>query len=240
MVRNRNGYWMDRRFMCHPDPDGNLGGGGDVGGGGAAGAPAGGDPGQGASSGESTPPAGEQAGEKKAEGGESVEALLARIKQLEANETKYKAAVDKATHEASEFKKALQQKMTQEELDAEAKKEAEEKQAKELDDLRRQVAKSETVKSIMGTLGLPEETSGTLADCLYGAADVKSALLLFQKAWKDREKALKLEYGKITPPGAGSDSNSPEAQAIKRAQEIGKAKNAQNEQAQKAINAYIR
>ena len=72
------------------------------------------------------------------------------------------------------------------------------------------------------------------------SSDVKNALLLIQKAWQAKEKALKLEYGKITPPGAGTDSNSPEAQAIKRAQEIGKAKNAQNEQAQKAINAYIR
>lgn len=238
MVRNRNGYWMDKRFLLHPDPDGNLGGGGEVGGGGATGAPAGGDPGQGTPGGEGTPPAGE--GEKKADDGESVASLKAKIAQYEAKQLKDKEAIDKATHEASEARKALREKMTQEELNAEAKKEAEEKQAQELDDLRKKVARSETAKSIMGTIGLSEDDSGTLADCLYGAADVKNALLLIQKAWQAKEKALKLEYGKITPPGAGTDSNSPEAQAIKRAQEIGKAKNAQNEQAQKAINAYIR
>lgn len=235
MVRNRNGYWMDRRFLLHPDPDGNLGGGGDLGGaGGGTGAPAGDNPAGGSQAND-----GIKADDAKPVG-DTVESLQAKIKQMEAEAAKNKAALDKATHEASESKKALQQKMTQEELDAEAKKEAEEKQAKELDELRKAVAKGETVKSIMGTLGFSEENAGVLADCMYGAADVKNALLLFQKAWKEREKALKLEYGKVTPPGAGADSNSPEAQAIARAKELGKARSAQNEQAQKAINAYIR
>ena len=92
----------------------------------------------------------------------------------------------------------------------------------------------------MGKLGLDEETAGSLADCLYGAADIENALLNIQKAWQARETALRKEYGKITGPGTGADSNSPEAQAIKRAAELGKARNAQNEQAQKAMSAYIR
>ena len=130
--------------------------------------------------------------------------------------------------------------MTQEEIDAQAKQEAAEKQAQELEDLRKQVAKGNTVKTVMGKLGLDEETAGNLADCLYGAADIENALLNIQKAWNAKEKALRLEFGKVTAPGAGADSNSPEAQAIKRAADIGKARNAQNEQAQKAMNAYIR
>ena len=40
--------------------------------------------------------------------------------------------------------------------------------------------------------------------------------------------------------GAGGDSDSPEAQAILKAREIGKQQSAVNEQAQKAINAYLR
>ena len=47
-------------------------------------------------------------------------------------------------------------------------------------------------------------------------------------------------YGCVISPGSGADSNSPEAQAIRRASEMGKARNAANEQAQKALGAYIR
>ena len=170
----------------------------------------------------------------------SVEALTAKIARLEADAAKQKAALDKATHEAAESRKALKAKMTQEEIDAQEKQEAAEKTAKELDDLRREVAKGKTVKSVMGKLGLDEEAAGNLADHLFGAADIDNALLEIQKAWQAKEKALRLEFGKIPGPGTGADSNSPEAQAIRRAAEFGKAKNAVNEQAQKAMNAYIR
>ena len=170
----------------------------------------------------------------------SSDSLNAEIARLKAEMAKQKNALDKATHEASEARKSLKAKMTQEEIDAASKQEADEKAAKELEDLRREVAKGKTVKSVMGKLGLDEDTAGNLADALYGATDIDNALLSIQKAWQIREKALRLEYGKITGPGAGADGNSPEAQAVKRAAEIGKARNAQNEQAQKAMNAYMR
>lgn len=168
------------------------------------------------------------------------EALNAEIARLKADLAKQKNALDNATKEAGDLRKELRSKMTQEQIDAEAKKEAEEAQKNRIIELEKQVAKTGTIKSIMGKLGLDEDTSGNLADHLYGAADIDNALLMIQKAWQAKEKALKLEYGKITGPGAGADSNSPEAQAIKRAAEIGKAKNAQNEQAQKAMSAYMR
>lgn len=179
-------------------------------------------------------------GQEGQKGNESIDSLNAEIARLKAEAAKQKAALDKATHEASEAKKSLKAKMTQEEIDAQAKQEAAEKAAQELDELRKQVAKGNTVKTVMGKLGLDEETAGSLADCLYGAADIENALLNIQKAWQAREAALRKEYGKITGPGTGADSNSPEAQAIKRAAELGKARNAQNEQAQKAMSAYIR
>ena len=96
------------------------------------------------------------------------------------------------------------------------------------------------MKTVMGKLGIDEEAAGNLADALYGAADIENAILEIQKAWQNRETALRKEFGKITGPGAGSDSNSPEAQAVRRAAELGKARNAQNEQAQKAMSAYMR
>jgi len=177
----------------------------------------------------------------------STDDMNAEIARLKAEMAKQKAALDKATHEASENKKAMNEaqkalkaKMTQEEIDEAAKKEAADKAAQELEDLRRQVAKGNTVKTVMGKLGLDEESAGNLADHLYGAADIDNALLEIQKAWQIREAALRKEFGKVTAPGAGADSNSPEAQAIRRAQEIGKSRNALNAQAQKALDAYIR
>lgn len=233
MFKNRNGYWMSPGFAAMFAPDGGDGAGGD---GTPAGdvAPAGGE-----ASGDSEN--GAVKGSEDGKPGEnSAEALNAEIARLKAEMAKQKAAMDKATKEAGDAKKALKQKMTQEEIDAAAKQEAEEKAAKELDELRREVAKGKTVKMVMGKLGLDEDAAGNLADHLYGAADIDNALLEIQKAWQNREAALRKEFGKITGPGAGADSNSPEAQAIRRAADIGKARNASNEQAQKAMNAYLR
>ena len=232
MFMNRNGYWMYSGFMplFAPD-DGGAAGGSD------SGAAGGNDAG---TAGENDSGTGSGNDPDVGKGGKTAEDLQAEIARLNAEIAKQKAALDKATHEASSANKALKAKMTQEEIDAAAKKEADEKAAKELEELRREVAKAKTVKSVMGKLGVNEETAGSLADCLYGAADIDNAMLLIQKEWQARGKALKLEYGKLTGPGAGTDSNSPEAQAIKLAQEIGKARNASNEQAKKALGAYLR
>ena len=173
-------------------------------------------------------------------GSNSVDELNAEIARLKAEMAKQKTSLDKATSEAGNLRKELRSKMTQEQIDAAEKKEAEEKQAKELDELRRKVARAESTKSVMSKLSVDEETAGNLADHLFGAADIDNALLEIQKAWQARETALRKEYGKIPGPGAGADSNSPEAQAVKRAAEIGKQRNAVNEQAQKAMSAYIR
>ena len=232
MIRNRNGYWMYHKFLS-PDDGGGAGGT-------DAGVPAGSD--AGADTGASGE-GGEGANQGSSEGGNEnadLEALKATIARLEAEAAKNKSALDKATKEAGDARKALKAKMTQEEIDAAAKQEAADKAAKELDDLRKEVAKGKTVKTVMGKLGLDEESAGNLADHLYGAADIDNALLEIQKAWQAKEAALKKEYGKITGPGAGADSNSPEAQGIARAKAIGQQQKAVSEQAQKALSAYIR
>ena len=241
MIRNRNGYWMSSRFlgMSPGDVGESVGGeaGGDMSSGSGGGADSGADAGNAAGNEPDGGKNGDDAG--KADAG-NVEALNAKIARLEAEAAKQKAALDKATSEAGNLRKELRSKMTQEQIDAAEKQEAAEKAAKELDDLRKEVAKGKTVKTVMGKLGLDEESAGNLADLLYGAADIENALLEIQKSWQVREAALRKEFGKVTGPGAGADSNSPEAQAIRRAQEMGKQRNALNEQAQKALNAYIR
>ena len=173
-------------------------------------------------------------------GNDSTEALNAEIERLKAAIEKQKNAVNDATKEAAEYKRQLRAQMTAEQIAAKEKEEADQKAAKELEDLRREVAKGKTVKTVMGKLGLDEDSAGNLADHLFGAADIENALLEIQKAWQAKEAALRKEFGKITGPGAGADSNSPEALAVKRAAEIGKARNAVNEQAQKAMSAYLR
>lgn len=230
MVRNLNGYWMSPKFFMHFAADGGDGG--------AAG--------ESAPAGESTgaPADGGEGAVNPAEGastdGNNSEEQTAEIERLKAEIARQKAAIDKATKEAGDARKALKAKMTQEEIDAAAKQEAEEKAAQELEDLRRKVAKGETVKSVMGKLGLDENTASNLSDHLYGAADIDNALLEIQKAWQAKEAALRKEFGKITGPGAGADSNSPEAQGVQRAIAIGKNQKAVNEQAQKAMQAYMR
>lgn len=237
MIRNRNGYWMSPMFMgmCPGESDAaNVGG---IGGG--TGAPA--DGADGAADNAGNGADGTNNESDKAPDGDTVpDTRDAEIARLKAEMAKQKSALDNATKEAGNLRKELRSKMTQEQLDAETKKEQEEQAAKELADLRKEVAKGKTVKSVMGKLGLDEESAGTIADALYGAEDVDNVLLLLQKTWQAKEKALKLEYGKVTAPGAGADSNSPEAQAVKRAADIGKAKKAQNEQAQNAMKAYMR
>lgn len=231
MIRNQNGYWMSPGFQALFAPDG---GGGDAG---AAGDVApGGDSGGSAEGNDG----GDSGGESGADDTGSVDALNAEIARLKAEMAKQKEALNAATSEAGKYRKELKSKMTQEQIDAEEKAEAAEKTAKELEELRKEVAKGKTVKAVMGKLGLDEDAAGNLADHLYGAADMENALLEIQKAWQAREKALRLEYGKVTGPGTGADSNSPEAQAVRRATELGKARKAQNDQAQKAMDAYLR
>ena len=236
MYRWKNGEWVKEPLMKlnlqqFAEPAGDAGAdAGDAGAGDAGGAEA---------AGNEPENAGNQP-ESNQDGNTSPEVQSAEIARLKAEIAKQKAALDKATHEAAENKRALKAKMTAEEIAAQEKAAAEEAQKQRIIELEKQVAKTSTVKTVMGKLGLDEESAGNLADHLYGAADIENALLEIQKAWQSREAAIRKEFGKVTAPGAGADSNSPEAQAIKRAQELGKSRNALNERAQNALNAYIR
>ena len=85
----------------------------------------------------------------------------------------------------------------------EEKKAADEARDKELAELRKKFAVAETSKQIMKFVA-DEAVSSQIAEDLYGAADVDAAITAFQKAWAAKEKALRLEFGKIPAPGAGS------------------------------------
>lgn len=125
------------------------------------------------------------------------------IAKLRAELAKQKAAFDKAAKEAGDYKKALRAKQSEEEIAAEEKRAQDEARDKELADLRKRFAVAETSKKVMGFVG-DEATATSVAEYLYGAEDVDAAIAAFNKAWTAKEKALRLEFGKIPAPGVGS------------------------------------
>jgi len=229
MLRNRNGYWMSPKWFALFSPDGGDGAGEGTGAG---------SNGDGAENDGGTDGDGSEDGNGN-QGGEDISAEIARLKS---DLAKQKAALDKATKEAGDAKKALRAKQSAEEIAAEEKKAADEKAAQEIEELRREVARTKAVKSVMSRLGTDEETSGRIAECLYGAEDVDNALTEIQRAWTAREKALKLEYGKVPPPGSGGANGEDEetARAIRLAKEIGQERAKVSESVQAQLKGLIR
>ena len=128
--------------------------------------------------------------------------ISSEIAKLRAEVARQKAALDEATKEAAESKRALRAKLTAEEIAAEEKRASDEAKDNELNELRKRFAVSESSKKIMSFVG-DEKTSTTLAEFLFGAADVDSAVEELNKAWIAKEKKLRAEYGRITAPGVG-------------------------------------
>lgn len=126
----------------------------------------------------------------------------AEITRLKAELARAKAATDKATKEAGDFKKQLRARQTAEEAQAEERQELQAAMERELAELRKEKAVAVTSKKAM-TFLQDEATSTGLAEALYGCADPDLAIDLIVKAWAAKEKALKLEYGKVPAPGIG-------------------------------------
>ena len=232
MIRNQNGRFMDPRFAQRmklnlqqfaEDAPAESG----------ADDPAGNDPNGGA---------GGDNPAKDEDGGNDMAALTAQIEQMKADLARQKAALDKATSEASDYKKQLRAKQTQDEIDAANKKESEEKAAKELEELRREVAKARSTKSVMSKLAVDEDTAGRIAESLIGCENVENALLLIQKAWTAKEKALRLEFGKITGPGAGSGDgeDAEEKAAIELARRLGRERSGAEKSVAEGLKGYLR
>lgn len=129
----------------------------------------------------------------------------AEIARLKAELAKQKTALDKATKEAAENKRALRAKQTAEEAAAEEAKTLQQSMMEELEQLRKEKAVATATAKIVSFVG-DNDASARVAEYLYGAEDVEAALAEFQKAWTAKEKALRLEYGKIPAPGAGSSN----------------------------------
>ena len=163
------------------------------------------------------------------------------VARLKAELLRQKEAINKATKEAADYKRALRAKQSEEEIAAEEKKAADEATKKEIEELRREVARNKTIKTVMSRLGTDEETSGKIAEYLYGAEDADAALTEMQKAWAAREKALRLEFGRIPAPGAGANGEDEASQkAIKLAREIGRERAMSDKSVMEGLKRYIR
>ena len=127
----------------------------------------------------------------------------AEIAKLKADLAKQKAALDKATKEAAESKRALRAKQSAEEVAQEEAKALQQSMQEELEQLRKVKAVAAITTKAVTFVG-STEVAAELAEYLYGAEDADAALTAIQKAWAAKEKALRLEYGKIPAPGAGS------------------------------------
>ena len=127
----------------------------------------------------------------------------AEIARLKAELAKANNKNDALAKENAEQKKTIRAKQSAEEAAAEAEKERQEAIEKELADLRRERAVANTSKKVF-TFVQDEQISTDVAEYLFGAEDVDSALDAISKAWNAREKKLRLEYGKIPSPGIGS------------------------------------
>lgn len=124
------------------------------------------------------------------------------IAKLRAEMAKQKAALDKATKEAAESKRALRAKQSAEEIAAEEKRIADEARDNELNELRKRFSVAESSKKIMSFVG-DETVANTVAEYLYGAEDVDGAIDAFNKAWIAKEKKLRMEFGRLPAPGVG-------------------------------------
>ena len=125
------------------------------------------------------------------------------LAKLKAELAKQKAALDKATKEAGDYKKQLRAKQSAEEVAAEETKAMQEAMQEELKQLRKEKAVASMTTKVLPLVG-DSEIAGQIAEFLYGAEDADAAMNALQKAWTAKEKALRLEYGKIPAPGVGA------------------------------------
>ena len=124
------------------------------------------------------------------------------LAKIRAEMAKLKAANDKLSKENAEKTKAIRAKQTAEEAAAEEAKATQEAMMAELEQLRKEKAVASMTAKIM-PLVTDNAVAAQVAEYLYGAEDVDAALVAIQKAWTAKEKALRLEFGKIPAPGAG-------------------------------------
>lgn len=126
----------------------------------------------------------------------------AELARLRAEFARIKAANDKLSKENAEKTKQLRARQSAEEVANEEAKALQQSMQEELDQLRKEKALAGITAKAISIVG-DDKVATELAGYLYGAENADAALAAIQKAWTAKEKALRLEYGKIPAPSVG-------------------------------------
>lgn len=126
----------------------------------------------------------------------------AELAKLRAEFARIKAANDKLSKENAEKTKQLREKQTAEEVASEEARALQQSMQEELEQLRKEKALAGITAKAVTFVG-DDKAATELAGYLYGAENADAALAAIQKAWTAKEKALRLEYGKIPAPSVG-------------------------------------
>ena len=121
-----------------------------------------------------------------------------------------KAALDRATKEAGDAKKALRAKQSADEVAEEEKRAAEEEKRAADEERDRKLAEYEkrfvvadTAKKVLAIIN-DEAIANNIADGIYGSDNVELVINSIRKLVSKITADLKAEYGKIPAPGVGS------------------------------------
>ena len=131
------------------------------------------------------------------------EEKIAALEENYADNEKLKSALDKASSEVASYKKQLREKQTDEE--AKAAKDAEDRAAlvARLEELEREKAVNGYVNSYLA-MGYDEKTAKSSAEALH-KGDMATVFANQKTHNENREKALRAELLKETPPPAGGN-----------------------------------
>ena len=131
----------------------------------------------------------------------TMESLIADMAKLRAENAKNKAALDKALHNNGELTKQLRAKMTASEQEEEAKREREEAQRKEIEDLKNYKRRSEARERYL-TLGMSPEHA-KLASEAEVDGDMEALAKVQQQHTEALLKAKEAEWLKSRPEPQG-------------------------------------
>ena len=171
----------------------------------------------------------------------SVEELMTELAQERAKGLRQKAALDDALKEKGELTKQLRAKMSAEEQEAEAKKEADEAKDARLQELEIKLRNMDYSKRFMG-LGMDENVAEEISGIIGEIPDTDKFFTTLGKFIEGiRTKAAEdtIEKIKKENPGinAGTGSADKNAQAIEMARELAKKKTGQDTS---IVDKYIR
>lgn len=129
-----------------------------------------------------------ETGESSQENNPSVEELVAQLAQERAENAKNKNALDKALREKGELTKSLRAKMTAEEQEQEAKKEAEEAKDARIQELESKFRIMDYSKRYMG-IGMDEKTAESLSELTGQLEDADKFFSALDKFMKSKIKS---------------------------------------------------